>query len=964
MKNVSKSNFTSNTDMVEVTANDRVYSNTVSAPGAGWVTLTLNTPFHYDGTSNLLICFFDHTDGYPGQSHQFRCTSTQNDYPGQYLTSTYYSDTDIPNLNDINSFSSNKALQTFRNNIRLTIYPDISDIYITGFLAPIWGGHPNFILSTPLSEPYSIQTNYCHWKDVTNTPANIFDTYVFDEEGHDYTMEIYIRADNNYHFANNATVYIDGGTELVKAQYLDGGFYVAQTIPFHMTRGNNVAIGHESNNHYTSPYNSLYEYSFVEQVYTAAELGTPSGGEISCIRFNMQSTDEQTNHITVYMKNVSQSEFSSTSDYETVTADDIVYEGDYTFANGWNSIPLTTPFHYNGTDNLMIAIHENTPGYEPRYFYYTEKSNSVLSFHNDNSDPDPYNLASWTNYINLTNKRANIEIDIHPSTTVNDGTVTNGNVPVYGYYTDAYLKAEFVTPAASLTSIPNNSEITSMTFYAATPPSGSWEPASFKVFMKEVASTMLSDFTGYDDAVVVYEGALSVVNDKMTISFTTPYTYHGGNLLIGVYNMVTGQWSTCSWLGVTAEGASVSDYSYNSLDNVNDATQQDFLPKTTFTFTTSPSPLVQIGNGTDTHYALPTDVYYNFSLTEQIYTASEIGRSGDIYTLAFRNNGNAVTRDLDIYMVNTNKSSFSDGTDWVAVSSSDLVFSGELEFLSNEWTTIELTNPFHHSSTDNLLIVVDDNTGGYVDVVPFSAFDATSQALTIFHDEIDFDPFAPEIYSGDVEYQKNQIQLGFEPPACPKPTNFSASNITSNSVDLEWTGSGDAYSVKYRPSSVVFFDDFESGLGQWTLIDADNDGFVWGLGSELISNEFTPLSGSDIACSQSYDTEEGGLYPDNYLVTPQVTLGGTVSFWAKAQHPDYPYEHFGIAVSTTGNTYASDFMTIDEWTLAAGDWQQFTVDLSGYAGETCDIDHHLRSRRTLADGHHYHRQHSSQRSYP
>lgn len=47
--------------------------------------------------------------------------------------------------------------------------------------------------------------------------------------------------------------------------------------------------------------------------------------------------------------------------------------------------------------------------------------------------------------------------------TVNTGTVTNAYVPVYGFYADAYLKAEFVTPAADLASMAD-SDITSLRF--------------------------------------------------------------------------------------------------------------------------------------------------------------------------------------------------------------------------------------------------------------------------------------------------------------------------------------------------------------------------------------------------------------------------------------------------------------------------------------------------------------------
>ena len=88
---------------------------------------------------------------------------------------------------------------------------------------------------------------------------------------------------------------------------------------------------------------------------------------------------------------------------------------------------------------------------------------------------------------------------------------------------------------------------------------------------------------------------------------------------------------------------------------------------------------VTVGVGTTSYNLMPVNTDYNYGLTEQIYTAAEIGQSGTIYSLAFYNSSESVTRNIDIYMVNTDKSSFSNGYDWVAVSSSDLVFSGEVD---------------------------------------------------------------------------------------------------------------------------------------------------------------------------------------------------------------------------------------------------------------------------------------------
>ena len=111
----------------------------------------------------------------------------------------------------------------------------------------------------------------------------------------------------------------------------------------------NVTIGDDAASTTSAvPYNSLYGYSFVEQIYTAEEIGQQigvSGGSVTSIGFKMSETEaSQTTHITVYMKNVSRSDFADATDYEPVTPGEIVYEGNYTFHSGWNTITLDMPF--------------------------------------------------------------------------------------------------------------------------------------------------------------------------------------------------------------------------------------------------------------------------------------------------------------------------------------------------------------------------------------------------------------------------------------------------------------------------------------------------------------------------------------------------------------------------------------------------------------------------------------------
>ena len=185
------------------------------------------------------------------------------------------------------------------------------------------------------------------------------------------------------------------------------GFYAAPVSAQQI-----VEIGTGTSTSYNGPFNSLWGYSFVEQIYTSEEIDM--AGSITSISFN-NSSSGQTNNITVYMKLVNRTSFSSGSDYETVTAADVVYTGSHNFSSGWSTITLDTPFDYDGVSNLMIAVHEYTSGYTTQYFYYTTTTNSMVSFHSDSADPDPYNLGSYGGNNYTSNNRPNVRLEILPS---------------------------------------------------------------------------------------------------------------------------------------------------------------------------------------------------------------------------------------------------------------------------------------------------------------------------------------------------------------------------------------------------------------------------------------------------------------------------------------------------------------------------------------------------------------------
>ena len=174
-----------------------------------------------------------------------------------------------------------------------------------------------------------------------------------------------------------------------------------------------------------------------------------------------------------------------------------------------------------------------------------------------------------------------------------------------------------------------------------------------------------------------------------------------------------------------------------------------------------------IGGGETANAYLPSNSYYNHTLSEQIYTVEEIGGSCPIYSISFFNAGIAMTRDYDIYMGHTDKTGFTSNTDWVGVSASDKVFSGSVTMPQGQWTTITLDTPFAYNGNDNLLLVVDDNTGSWIEGMSCRVFETEGyQSLHVFSDEIDYDPTGPMDYDGTRLTWKNQIVLNGDDDLC------------------------------------------------------------------------------------------------------------------------------------------------------------------------------------------------------
>ena len=141
-----------------------------------------------------------------------------------------------------------------------------------------------------------------------------------------------------------------------------------------------------------------------------------------------------------------------------------------------------------------------------------------------------------------------------------------------------------------------------------------------------------------------------------------------------------------------------------------------------------------------------------------------------------------------------------------------------------------------------------------------------------------------------------------------------------------------------RASDKAIIWDFESEdqFAEWTIVDNDGDGFNWQYFSNagMETGRMTAHEGDGLVFSASYDNDSSTpLTPDNWLISPEVTLGGMLSFWACGQDASYCEEVFGVYVCEGTSTNPADFVQVGTDMVATGAMKEYMLDLSAYEGK-------------------------------
>ena len=212
---------------------------------------------------------------------------------------------------------------------------------------------------------------------------------------------------------------------------------------------------------------------------------------------------------------------------------------------------------------------------------------------------------------------------------------------------------------------------------------------------------------------------------------------------------------------------------------------------------------------------------------------------------------------------------------------------------------------------------------GEVDTTVYSLLPAPAEGF----------PYSTKIYWKVVEYDassntsEGQIwSFTTAANAHPTPFNFDAHDGIG-AITMEWE-----FVPPTEPGT--FYEGFERGKipSNWNNVDQDNDGIYWGVWN-LFAN-----TGNYSACSFSYNNTVGVLTPDNWLISPAISLGDSseLTFYMGASDPSYYQEHFEVRLSTLGQN-PEDFTnllldaTLD--TASAGKFAKYSIDLSPFANQ-------------------------------
>ena len=165
-----------------------------------------------------------------------------------------------------------------------------------------------------------------------------------------------------------------------------------------------VGTGTSANNSY--PFGAYYKYSTTEFVYTAQEIG--GRGTINGISFYVNGSASISATVKIYLGHTSSSSLSS----QITSGMTCVYSASRTIGSstGWEYLSLSTPFNYNGIDNLVVIVTKSCSSYNSSLTY--RYSTGPTGLYRQSDSTTGYATWDYSGGFSTTTDRPNIKFNI------------------------------------------------------------------------------------------------------------------------------------------------------------------------------------------------------------------------------------------------------------------------------------------------------------------------------------------------------------------------------------------------------------------------------------------------------------------------------------------------------------------------------------------------------------------------
>ena len=325
---------------------------------------------------------------------------------------------------------------------------------------------------------------------------------------------------------------------------------------------------------------------------------------------------------------------------------------------------------------------------------------------------------------------------------------------------------------------------------------------------------------------------------------------------------------------------------------------------------------VQIGNSTSTTCYLPSYNYYNYSFSEQIFTAAELGGAHTFTSISFQASSvNATSRNWDIYLMPTTATSLSSFVNVDATAKK--VFSGNAT-ISQGWFTIQFDSAYVYDGTSNLMLIVDDNTGSYVSANYYYCTDnPNGTSVRVYSDPTNYDPMNASSYSATTHNFRNNIIFGSpcdSTSTCATP-NLMVAGVTESSVDITWVPgySETSWNLEYKEASDSIWNTISGLTGNSYTITGLNANTVYDI-------RLQAFCGSDWRMMQAR-TDCGAItipysedFEDGIISTSQ---DGYILCWSRLANSTSHWAYVASGSNAHGGTRYMDFhYTPDCYTMS------------------------------------------------